>query len=407
MKIEPVAKLPAPGKIDDFGAGSSRLEETYPARVGDEGSLASGVNVAACSKRAILTGTGNFAIGSIAILKREAQRGGGVEKHLKRIISAFEERGHAVTLVTPPKLKSFTRTGKLEEFDQYCEQFLKENPHDVVLGMDRTRHQTHIRAGSGVHAAYLQYRKQEEGWMGALSFALSPFHRHLLAIERSALAASNLQRVIVNSSMVKNELLNFYPVDPSKITVLHNGVEWNEVASDFAAWPQYKNTSRYEFLFVGHNFERKGLSYLLHALSKIKERDFHLTVVGSDKNQGSFETLAGKLGLPVTFAGHVNPLPYYQKADSLVIPSLYDPFANVTVEALAMGLFIVTSPRNGGKEILTPETGIICENEDLSSALARAVQYPKTWDRSVAIRASVEHLDFSHQLTRFCELCIS
>ena len=343
----------------------------------------------------------------IALLKREAKRDGGVEKHVKRIISAFAERGHEVTLVTPHQLKSFTRTGKLEEFDQYCAHFLKENPQDVVLGMDRTRHQTHIRAGSGVHAAYLEHRKQEEGWMGALSFALSPFHRHLLSIERGALADPKLQRVIVNSAMVKNELLHFYPVDPSKITVLHNGVQWNEVAADFAAWPQVKQSSCYEFLFVGHNFERKGLAHLLRGLAQLKERDFHLTVVGSDKNQGSFEALARTWNIPVTFVGHVDPLPYYQKADCLVIPSLYDPFANVTVEALAMGLFVVTSPRNGGKEILTPETGIICENEDLSSALARAMQYPKTWDRSAFIRASVQHLDFSHQLARLCELCIS
>ncbi len=344
---------------------------------------------------------------TIAILKRDAQRSGGVEKHTKRIIAAFEERGHSVTLVAPPKIKSFTRSGKLEEFDRYCEQFLKENPHDIVLGMDRTRHPTHMRAGNGVHAAYLEYRKQAEGWLGALSFALSPFHRHLLAIERDSLIGPQLQKVIVNSSMVKDELLNFYSVDPSKITVLYNGVQWKESAADFAAWPQHKQTSSYEFLFVGHNFERKGLSQLLHALARLKERDFHLTVIGSDKNQEAFEALAQKLDLSVTFAGHADPLPYYQRADSLVIPSLYDPFANVTVEALAMGLFVITSPRNGGKEILTPQTGIICENEDLSSALAIAMERPKTWDRSVAIRASVEHLDFSGQLARFCELCTS
>ena len=47
-----------------------------------------------------------------------------------------------------------------------------------------------------------------------------------------------------------------------------------------------------------------------------------------------------------------NP-PFYQMADALVIPSFYDPFANVTVEALAMGLFVLSSKHNGGPEILT------------------------------------------------------
>ncbi len=54
---EPVAKLLKPQKIDDFGVGSSRHEETYPARVGDEGRLVSGVDAAACPKKAALTGS--------------------------------------------------------------------------------------------------------------------------------------------------------------------------------------------------------------------------------------------------------------------------------------------------------------------------------------------------------------
>lgn len=340
----------------------------------------------------------------VALLKHKAQREGGVEKHTQRIIDAFVARSAAVTLVTPPKLKSFTRTGRLREFGAYCEKFIQDNPHDIVLGMDRSRRQTHLRAGSGVHAAYLEYRKQEEGWTSSLSFALSPFHREILSIEKQALEDPSLKKVIVNSSMVREEILRFYAIDESKIAVLHNGVQWQEMAADFAAWPEAKS-DRFEFLFVGHNFERKGLHHLLYALSQLKAENFHLTVIGTDKNQGRFAAMARHL--PVTFAGHVNPLPYYQKADALVIPSLYDPFANVTLEALAMGLFVITSPRNGGKEILNSETGIVCENEDLVEALSHAMQHPKTWESSVATRSSIEHLDFSHQLERLYNICTS
>ncbi|MBS0615447.1 MAG: glycosyltransferase family 4 protein [Verrucomicrobia bacterium] len=344
----------------------------------------------------------------IALLKREAQRAGGVEKHVRRIIDAFVERHHQVTLVTPPKLHSFTRTGKLKEFDAYCAEFIQTNPQDVVLGMDRCRHQTHIRAGSGVHAAYLDYRRQEEGLWRGLSFTLSPFHREILDIEKCSLQDSSLKKVIVNSAMVGDEFVSYYNFDRKKIAVLHNGVQFSEMASDFAAWPEKRGkTSRFEFLFVGHNFERKGLHHLLEALSHLNRDDYHLTVVGSDKKQSYFASLAQKKGLPVTFVGHTNPLPYYQQADALVIPSLYDPFANVTVEALAMGLFVITSPRNGGKEVLTEETGIISENKDLSSALSLAMKRPKTWERSVAIRSTVQHLDFSHQLAKLCDLCTS
>ena len=67
------------------------------------------------------------------------------------------------------------------------------------------------------------------------------------------------------------------------------------------------------------------------------------------------QALAAKLNIQrrVTFFGPQKEIrPFYQFADALVIPSFYDPFANVTVEALAMGLFVVSSKSNGGHEIL-------------------------------------------------------
>ncbi|MFS8563211.1 MAG: glycosyltransferase family 4 protein [Rhabdochlamydiaceae bacterium] len=167
----------------------------------------------------------------------------------------------------------------------------------------------------------------------------------------------------------------------------------------------------YHFLFIGHNFERKGLRELLIALSQLKFKNFHLSVVGEDKNSAYYQTLAKKLGLfsQVSFWGKIeNTLPFYQRADCLVIPSLYDPFANVTVEALAMGLFVISSATNGGKEVLTEESGVVIEgNLSFVGALEYALSKPKTLLSSQKIRDSVKHLDFEVQLNKFCDLCLT
>ena len=101
---------------------------------------------------------------------------------------------------------------------------------------------------------------------------------------------------------------------------------------------------------------------------------------------------------------------FYQIADCVVIPSYYDPFANVTVESLAMGIPVISSLYNGGAEILSDEIGYKVESlEDphlLKEALEASFEKPKTWSRSIKIRESVKGLDFSFQIGKLVDACL-
>src|SRR5690606_21021810 len=159
---------------------------------------------------------------------------------------------------------------------------------------------------------------------------------------------------------------------------------------------------RLELLFVGNGFARKGLSFLLESC-KLLKTDFHLSIVGADKNSIAFQKQAAPLKDKVTFFGAVsNVRPFYQKCDALIVPTLYDPFANVTVEALAMGLFVISSQYNGAHEILTPQTGEMIEDltdpESILSSLQKACERPKTIPSALLQRESVKHLQFENQL---------
>jgi UDP-glucose:(heptosyl)LPS alpha-1,3-glucosyltransferase len=355
---------------------------------------------------------------SVTILKSNFTKQGGAEKYARQLADAFHKRGCIVRVLTTEPVegsfpyevvsfapKSKTSVSKLWDFECFCDEFVKKHPTDIVFGNDRNRFQTHLRAGSGSHKAFLEHRKLYEPKWKRFRHMLNPLHTSLLHIEKTGFEHPDLKCLFVNSHMVKDEILSQFVIDPSKITVIHNGVEWESFASDFTATSP--NGPHFEFLFVGSGFARKGLLPLLKGLALLPKDTYHLTVIGLDKHQKAFERAAR--GLNVTFVGPVaNIRPYMQRANSLVIPSFYDPFANVTVEALAMGLFVVSSKTNGGHEVLTPSTGCVIENlrdpQAMKAALETAMH--RKHDRQ-AIRDSVKRLDFSTQLNTYLDTCLA
>ncbi|MES2272856.1 MAG: glycosyltransferase family 4 protein [Chlamydiota bacterium] len=372
----------------------------------------------------------------VVLLKSGAQNRGGLEKYSARIASAFLEKGAKISILTtgasssasalPARVYStqtFPWPGflRLEQFDRFVQRWLKDNPADLIFGMDRNRSQTHLRAGNGSHAAYLKSRLHTDGAFKHFICTLNPLHRKILQMEREAFENPGLQKLFTNSNMVKGEILTHYATDPNKIQVIHNGVEWAEMETDFKNW----ETSRlnhlqrldlpkdcFHFLFIGNGYLRKGLGVLLGALAQLNCADFHLSVIGKDHRIEEYKALARKLGLKsrVRFFGpQADIRPFYQIADALAIPSFYDPFANVTIEALAMGLFVVSSKSNGGHEILTPQNGAIIEDllnlESIADALRAALKKRKTKMSAAALRNSVAHLDFSHQMQTLIHAC--
>lgn len=359
---------------------------------------------------------------SVTLLKSQLSKKGGAEKYARRLASALHAKGHPVRVVTtgaPAEefpfevtycpIRSKTSVSKVWEFESFVENELRAHPTDVVLGLDRNRHQTHLRASSGVHRTYLEKRALFEPRWKRLRHMLNPLHSTLLHIEKFGFEHPDLRCIFTNSQMVKEEILSHFVIDrPEKIHVIHNGVEWNDLQFSFDAWEEHKDKSRFEILFAGSDFARKGLAPLLRGLSRLKEQDLHLAIVGKDRNEKSYRALAKRLGVEsqVTFFGEQESLrPFLQRADCLALPTHYDPFANVTLEALAMGLFVLTSKGNGAHEILTPDSGLALSNleEGMESGLKIALSRPKTPSRATMIRESVQHLDFSRQLGGYLE----
>lgn len=375
----------------------------------------------------------------ITFIKSNIAHLGGLEKYARALIEDFCASNVPVTLLTThgdrwtfthpllsvvsfPVSKPLSVV-KIRQFDAHCQRYLKEHPTPIVFSLDRNRRQTHIRAGNGVHPAFLASRAKHEPLLKRWSFPLNPLHRTILSIEREAFEHPDLKRLFVNAEQVKRDVLAHYDVDPKKICVVHNGVEWRAMEPHFAAWEEKRpvcaahlglNLECYQLLFLGHNFKRKGLDRLLAALARLKDRHVQLSVVGHDKHLALYRRKAERLGLKerVFFFGATQETySFFQLADALAIPSYYDPFANVTVEALGMGLFVLSSKENGGHEILQKEMGETLDDADdpdcFARALEKAMARPKTAERACALRKSVEHLDFAEQLKKITQLTLA
>jgi UDP-glucose:(heptosyl)LPS alpha-1,3-glucosyltransferase len=235
---------------------------------------------------------------------------------------------------------------------------------------------------------------------------LSPWHRYTLAAEAEMFRHPKLRAVICNSRMVRDDIARRFGVADEKLQVIYSGVDLD--AFHLRLREEQGNALRQKtgvdaatplILFVGSGYERKGLPTLLHALSRMTRGDARLWVVGRDKHESLMRNLAQTLGVDdrVMFLGaQTDVRPFYGAADVFALPTLYDPFPNAALEALACGLPLVTTTTCGAAELVTAANGSVISAGDvpglaasLDSLCGRA---PQMRD---AARASVAHLELT------------
>jgi UDP-glucose:(heptosyl)LPS alpha-1,3-glucosyltransferase len=162
-------------------------------------------------------------------------------------------------------------------------------------------------------------------------------------------------------------------------------------------------------LFVGSGFERKGMAALLQAMALLPGETF-LLVVGRDRHLSRFQAQARHLGLTrrVLFVGPQQDVkPYYGAAEALVLPTLYDPFPNVALEAMASGLPVLTSLKSGAAELIeNGANGFVCDALDVPSLAAqlRAMTPQAAQAMGARARATVEPMSLERMSGELLDL---
>jgi D-inositol-3-phosphate glycosyltransferase len=163
--------------------------------------------------------------------------------------------------------------------------------------------------------------------------------------------------ILAPTQREKERLINFYGASPGKIGVVPCGVDLELFC------PMDRSTARRQLgfnpddtlaLFVGRFDSMKGLDTLLEAMRYLKHRrHLRLVIVGGDgihNPEGQrLLGLARTFGVEdsIAFIGRIEQkdLPvYYNAADVMVMPSYYESFGLVSLEALACGIPVVATP---------------------------------------------------------------
>jgi len=142
-----------------------------------------------------------------------------------------------------------------------------------------------------------------------------------------------------------------------------------------------REDSKKRLLLVALLSPVKGVPYLLEALAQLREKrdDFVLDIVGDGPNRSEYEELTRKLGLQdiVCFHGlktKQEVAEFMKQCDIFVLPSLFETFGAVLIEALACGKPVIASRIGGPSEIVTGKVGRLVPPGD-SVALAETIDY--------------------------------
>jgi glycosyltransferase involved in cell wall biosynthesis len=186
---------------------------------------------------------------------------------------------------------------------------------------------------------------------------------------------------------VERELRQYYDIGNAPVKIIPNAADTDVfkplTPSERSAWRKTNGLGEQDLLliFVGGEWDRKGLDLAIRALQQIRDERVKLLVMGRDAEQAKFQSLAAECGVNrrVFFLGFRRDVPVaLGSSDIFVFPSWYEAFSLATIEAAACGLPIVATEINGTEDFIVPgETGFFIRHdaEHIASTLAKLIEH--------------------------------
>jgi glycogen(starch) synthase len=183
---------------------------------------------------------------------------------------------------------------------------------------------------------------------------------HIHAVERWM--AARADAVIVCSYYMRGHVADIFDIDEGRVAVIPNGVDPSEMrpSGDLRALRR-EFAAQHEklVLLVGRLVYEKGFQLALDALPAVIDRvgDVRFLVAGSGTHEGELKAQAQRVGLSGhgTFLGWIGDdvlHSLYRIADLCVVPSIYEPFGLVALEAMASGCPCIVADTGGLREVV-------------------------------------------------------
>jgi glycosyltransferase involved in cell wall biosynthesis len=207
-------------------------------------------------------------------------------------------------------------------------------------------------------------------------------------------------RVVTISNGVADGLVRDFGVPRDRVRVLHNPVEVVRIGQRAQEAGDGCVPSRF-IVACGRLHRQKGFDLLLRAVSRLRDADLAVAILGEGPERGALEALARELGLGarLVMPGFVeNPWAWIARASAFVLPSRWEGFASILVEAMACGTPVVAADCDyGPREIVDDgKTGLLARIDDaasLAAAIHRVLVDPAL-RKDLAARGRLRAMDF-------------
>lgn len=331
---------------------------------------------------------------------------GGMEHQISELINGLLRLGHNVTVIARKFVPTEQDVGGsapgVVEFHRVrgpARPVLLAYPWFMVMAwfVVRRRRRGIVQATGAivpnrVDVIAVHYCHQVSPASPSRSSALYRVHswlvgRMLRLGERACFQVNRSAEFVCVSEGVADDVRAHHPRVAERVVTIQNGVDTDKFAPGVRAADARAlraslgiGPSRPLAVFVGSDWERKGLELVLHALASAREWDLAIAGAG---DRGRYEALAASLGLErsVHWLGLVSDVqPVYEMAQAFVFPSSYEAFSLVSLEAAACGLPILATPINGVRELIVDgESGFVIDRDagEIADRLMRLAADPK------------------------------
>ena len=324
---------------------------------------------------------------------------GGAETVVKAYSEGLRDLGHDVEVITT---------------DLYTETpFVKKEMPSEVNGINVTRHKAYTVSGEAhyvlapgmvqsflskkadiIHTHSYGYFQNHAGWIRerfqSTPWVITPhFHpswsmwggtkrKKLREFYDTVIGKGTMESADLITCVSKHErdmLVSEIGISEDNIKIIYNGINWNDwqILPDKNIFrKQYPDISDKFVLFAGRLATNKGLSDLISAMDLVNQKSVDLVITGADMGLGKqLEKEALEKGVRMHRLGHIDDETYRSvlaAAEMLVLPSEYEAFGIVLLEAAAAETAVIGTNVGGIPEAMSPgNNGLIVEYNDVDN----------------------------------------
>ena len=315
---------------------------------------------------------GRSRAGEVTIVAHDVGIVGGMERILAELALGLERRGHDVTVIARSCDLPAGSGISFRRVRSPARPFVVSYPWFMLAGtvaVRRWRRGLVLEMGAivlnrvdVVAVQYCQHAGPATPSRASWPYRLNARAAEVLGRlgERLIFPLARPARFICASEGIAEEIREHFPRQGSRAVTIPNGVDLDAFApgsrlqevSALRASLQIEGGRRLA-IFVGSEWERKGLEPVIRALGMAK--DWDLLVVGRGDRE-RYERLAQELGVGAAvhwFGVSRDVAPLFQLADAFVFPTSYEGFPLVALEAAASGVPILATPANGIRELVS------------------------------------------------------